>query len=211
MPPYLPNTTHDCFVKEARRKRERTNCAIHFGPVQFKMPDPSVKRLVRKSHVPPQHFSDPLTLPRNVRRVRFYHPGYPKTDALLLSLPALDQNGIHHQTALDVCAIIANNRWDGFFTADREGQQQISTDDLDACLDKDEYYFQIPGYNGQDGQFTDTTCREGTDCVQDLRSSTPSYLALPTGRFPTQLCRRDTLKDQTTVPHDPIDAACLNP
>ena len=68
---------------------------------------------------------------------------------MLLALPALDSpNGMHHGTALDACAIVADNHWDGYFTLDREGAQRVPTDNMDASLNADVYYFHVPGDDG---------------------------------------------------------------
>lgn len=93
------------------------------------------------------------------RQIRFLHPGYPDEHSLLLALSALDSpNGIHHQTALDACAIVANNRWDGFFTLDRHGGERVPTDDMNVSLDADAYYFQVPG---SDGEYLETMLLAG--------------------------------------------------
>ena len=67
---------------------------------------------------------------------------------MLFVLPALDRpNSVHYGLALDSCAIVADNRWDGYFTLDREGVQRVPTGDMDLSLDADEYYFHVPGGN----------------------------------------------------------------
>ncbi|KAH0829877.1 hypothetical protein FOPE_10495 [Fonsecaea pedrosoi] len=98
----------------------------------------------RAAYIKPQHPTDPLNLP-SPRETHFLHPGYPDDDSLLLSLPALDSpDGIHHQTALDVCALVAGNRWDGFFTLDKDGKLRVPTDNMDASLHGKAYYFHVP-------------------------------------------------------------------
>lgn len=103
----------------------------------------------REAYGRPQHSTDPLVLPPSPRQIRFLHPGYPEEHSLLLVLPALDSpNGIHHQTALDACAIVADSRWDGFFTLDRRGAERIPTNDMNISLDAEAYYFQVPEGDG---------------------------------------------------------------
>jgi hypothetical protein len=42
--------------------------------------------------------------------MRFLHPGYKDEHVLFLQVPALHRwHGIHHRTALEVCAIVAGN------------------------------------------------------------------------------------------------------
>ncbi|KAK5998964.1 hypothetical protein PT974_01348 [Cladobotryum mycophilum] len=53
--------------------------------------------------------------------VLFLHPGYTDTHNILLTLPAFDSGGIHHETARIACAILANCRWDGFLASSRNG------------------------------------------------------------------------------------------
>lgn len=76
--------------------------------------------------------------------INFRHPAYPEPHDILIILPGLDhpQGGIHHQIALDACAILANNRYDGWFTEDREGAVRVRVP-LDGILRKHDYYFQV--------------------------------------------------------------------
>ena len=43
------------------------------------------------------------------------HPDYPAGENQLIRLPANDDGGVHYDTALVACQILANNRWDGYF------------------------------------------------------------------------------------------------
>lgn len=99
----------------------------------------------------PQHPTDVLVLQQSPRQIRFLHPGYPDEHAVLLVLPALDSSdGIHHGLALDSCAIVADNRWYGYLTLDREGARRVPTSDMYSSLDANTYYFHVPGDNGDD-------------------------------------------------------------
>jgi hypothetical protein len=59
-----------------------------------------------------------------LRNIKFCHPAYDQNCNILFELPAIDHpdGGIHYGLAIDACAIVANNRWDGFLssTADAE-------------------------------------------------------------------------------------------
>ena len=72
----------------------------------------------------PSHEDGGQNLPTDVNhRAYLRHPGYSDTGNVLMVLPALDhpQGGIHHETTRIACAIIANNRWEGFLTETRMG------------------------------------------------------------------------------------------
>jgi hypothetical protein len=79
------------------------------------------------------------------RTVTFRHAGYPDEHNIIMVLPALDdaQGGIHHETALIACAVVAGNRWDGFLSEDRTGSGILTP--RDGVLRGKEYYFRLPG------------------------------------------------------------------
>lgn len=60
------------------------------------------------------------------RRIEFLHPGYLRK-ITILDLNALDiqEGGLHHQTALTACGIVAGNCWDGWLTETREGAHTV--------------------------------------------------------------------------------------
>lgn len=85
--------------------------------------------------------------------IRFFHPGYGKTpistnaqppirDALI-SLPAFDDGGIHYDTAHTTCGVLAGNRWDGYFSLDREGRTRVQPP-ADGILRERAYFFCLP-------------------------------------------------------------------
>ncbi|TKA64736.1 hypothetical protein B0A49_11887 [Cryomyces minteri] len=76
--------------------------------------------------------------------ISFRHPAYKDPSDILIILPGLDhpQGGIHHHTALAACAIVANNRFDGWFTEDREGKVPVNVPS-DGVLQNRDYYFQV--------------------------------------------------------------------
>ncbi|KAF1958577.1 hypothetical protein CC80DRAFT_441077 [Byssothecium circinans] len=92
----------------------------------------------------PSHKDGGQDLPADLNyKVYLRHPGYSDTGNILLALPALDhpQGGIHHETARIACAILANNRWEGFLTETRAGQPaQVGPDGI---LQGKNYYFLV--------------------------------------------------------------------
>ncbi|THW63266.1 hypothetical protein D6D19_09669 [Aureobasidium pullulans] len=69
------------------------------------------------------------------------HPGYRGEHNIIMVLPALDnaQEGIHHETALNACAVVAGDRWNGFFCEQRTGSRVLTP--RDEVLKGKEYYF----------------------------------------------------------------------
>jgi hypothetical protein len=81
-------------------------------------------------------------------RIDFCHPAYNFPHDTLLTLNAFDHphGGIHHNTALVACAIVANNKWDGYFTETRDGPRiNIGRDGI---LMGRKYYFHVPPPSG---------------------------------------------------------------
>lgn len=81
----------------------------------------------------------------------FIHPGYGLSPYRnkLLELPRADQVadkfGVHHDTALVACQIIANNAFEtGYLAPDKQGKQRVSIA-VDDILTEKYYYFVIPG------------------------------------------------------------------
>lgn len=82
-------------------------------------------------------------------RIMFAHPGYPEPANILLILPRVDRGaasdiiGIHHETALLACQIIADNAFEtGRLTVDKEGQHPVDVP-LDGILAEKVYYFVV--------------------------------------------------------------------
>lgn len=89
--------------------------------------------------------SNPPAQPPNIN---FRHPGYKDGYNRLLILPTLDNGGIHYETALIACAILANNRWDGWFTEEQGGDRVHVPDD--GILWEQNYYFRVSDHaNGK--------------------------------------------------------------
>jgi hypothetical protein len=97
--------------------------------------------------VPPDFLFLESPSPPQSYRIRFRHPAYPDSSNVLLSLHAWDGagGGIHYGLAHTACAIIANNRFDGYLSMARDGSSSIETE-WDACLPTDShgYYFHVP-------------------------------------------------------------------
>ncbi|KAF2740331.1 hypothetical protein EJ04DRAFT_572178 [Polyplosphaeria fusca] len=90
----------------------------------------------------PSHDDGARNLPAALNfKVYLRHPGYSDTGNILLVLPALDhpQGGIHHETARIACAIVANNRWEGFLSETRAGRPV--EEGPDGILRGQNYYF----------------------------------------------------------------------
>lgn len=87
------------------------------------------------------------------RVVEFCHPGYEYPHNILFRLSAIEPDsapptatqrfGVHHDTARIACAILANNAWDGYLTADKADGPRISGGP-DCILVNDRYYFHPP-------------------------------------------------------------------
>jgi hypothetical protein len=99
---------------------------------------------LRDSYGRPSHQDGGRHLPADSsHKARFRHPGYGDNSNILIILPGLDhsQGGIHHETARIACAMLANNRWDGFFTKTRTGAPVEL--EPDGILHGKDYYFRV--------------------------------------------------------------------
>ncbi|KAH6668239.1 hypothetical protein B0J14DRAFT_442569, partial [Halenospora varia] len=83
-------------------------------------------------------------------RVNIRHPGYGSSHDLLFSLHTPDHAsaGVHYGLVLDACAIIADNRRDGWLSVDREGNNRVGGD-LDHVLSNGDYWYNVPGYDAK--------------------------------------------------------------
>ena len=99
----------------------------------------------RQPYKEPTHPGKPsVSFP--TQTIKFLHPGYKDTANILFTFDAYDANsGFHYYTAHTACAIVANNRWDGYFSIDIEGTQRVEPSGPDESLQSDAYYFQVPG------------------------------------------------------------------
>jgi hypothetical protein len=79
-------------------------------------------------------------------RINIRHPGYGPNHDLLFSLHTPDHatEGVHYGLVLDACAIVADNRRDGWLAIDREGENRV-LGDPDHILSAGEYWYHLPG------------------------------------------------------------------
>ncbi|KAK7932985.1 hypothetical protein LTR80_011501 [Exophiala xenobiotica] len=95
----------------------------------------------RSPHSSPVTSDSPVQDPTPT--IAFHHPGYPEPAQCFLDLPACDEGStLSRDVALVACALIACNRYDGYFTLDAAGEERIETTQL-ACR-VNGYYFQLP-------------------------------------------------------------------
>ena len=100
---------------------------------------------VREPLQPPSRQQRDERIPTRSHTVSVYHPFY-EEEKTLLSLGAFDiaSGGIHHETLRIACAIIANNRFDGFLSETITPGLPLSKD-TDDVLPPGRYYFHVPG------------------------------------------------------------------
>jgi hypothetical protein len=101
---------------------------------------------LRPPFAAPPHQDGGKDIPDDVTcTVTFRHPGYSDEHNIIMVLPALDdaQGGLHHETALIACAVVAGNRWDGFLSEQRTGSGVLTP--RDGVFRGKEYYFRLPG------------------------------------------------------------------
>lgn len=88
---------------------------------------------------------------QDFRRITFRHPGYDDPNNILMILGCFERDsdeshdrrsGIGHDTILLFLGIIAGNRWDGFLTEDKLGQQRVDASS-DRILKEHQYYFRV--------------------------------------------------------------------
>ncbi|KAL9616338.1 MAG: hypothetical protein Q9160_008781 [Pyrenula sp. 1 TL-2023] len=113
---------------------------------------------------PPLSKSNQQQTVTHQRRILFRHPAYPSTAPALLSLLAVDGGsgiGIHYQTAIVACGIVAGNRfqdaWFGQKIMNNNGNDADSfircDEPLDGILRDDEYYFFVSTTGSQDEKY----------------------------------------------------------
>ena len=76
--------------------------------------------------------------------INIYHPGYHDEFILLMSFPGYDSRKGHlwHNFAHTACAIISNNRFDGWLSRSRDPQSIRFSGDL---LEPGDYWWHLPG------------------------------------------------------------------
>lgn len=75
--------------------------------------------------------------------IDFYHPAFPSIPMLrLAAFDDEDGGGLHYQTALTICGIVASNDWNGWFTASKEGDK-VSMEP-DGILKGTMFFYHLP-------------------------------------------------------------------
>ncbi|KAL2397547.1 hypothetical protein ABEF93_000786 [Exophiala dermatitidis] len=92
-------------------------------------------RIVYSPYAPPSHPEKSQLCPPS-EHIHIKHPG---SDSTLFTLPRLDSGGIHHETVRTACAILDDNRWDGFLTLDKHGEHPVPK--AETILRAKIYYF----------------------------------------------------------------------
>ncbi|TWU70693.1 hypothetical protein ED733_001540 [Metarhizium rileyi] len=99
--------------------------------------------IVRSRYGKPTH---PEALPDgqtdDIPKIRFRHPAYADSENILISLAALDGGGVHYATAHLACAVLADFRYDGYFSLSATGTAIESGPD--EILTEQNYYFHVP-------------------------------------------------------------------
>ncbi|KAF2137709.1 uncharacterized protein K452DRAFT_235297, partial [Aplosporella prunicola CBS 121167] len=105
---------------------------------------------VRSRQTFPNHTEGAETVPVDpLMSIIIKHPAYPVTSDTLLTLKASDDSrgGIHHDTLLIICGILANNRFDGYLAETAVGP--AITEPRSAILRRRIYYFCVTPPDGQ--------------------------------------------------------------
>lgn len=127
------------------QRTDQAICFIHHWTFAYG----DIAKSSRCSRDPPP---SPAVVPRfsTPPQIIFHHPAYRSTR--LIDLPAFDGNeacpGLHHGTALLICSIIADNKFDGWLSRTRNGEKlDLGSDGL---LPVGEYFFHVPWPAGPD-------------------------------------------------------------
>ncbi|EFY86129.1 hypothetical protein MAC_07794 [Metarhizium acridum CQMa 102] len=107
------------------------------------MAQPKSQVTVRSRYAEPAH---PESLPGSqtddIPKIRFRHPAYADSENILISLAALDGGGVHYATAHLACAVLADFRYEGFFSLSSTGTAiEFGPDEI---LTEQNYYFHVP-------------------------------------------------------------------
>lgn len=110
---------------------------------------------LRPPVVPPPADNDPTVSTDPRHKVTIHHPGYDSEDDELLTLLAFDRpnGGLHYETAIVICGIIAGNRWDGYLTRDVDGEERDGLGPSDIIPVGDYYYHVKDSYGVSDKSY----------------------------------------------------------
>jgi len=108
--------------------------------------------------------------------IKIRHPGYDSPFNELLALFAPDtlsdgtKPGLYAQLCLDACAIVANNRFDGFLSEQRDyAVAQRHKVNPDSILRESNYYFHVPLSEGSDNNRGEDTTKQPYEIVPGFR------------------------------------------
>ncbi|KAH8743339.1 hypothetical protein F5883DRAFT_441084 [Diaporthe sp. PMI_573] len=177
--------------------------------------EPAVLPSVRISATP--SWADRQERHRSFNRVvEFCHPGYEYPHNVLLKLNAIEPEpetpsnvrrfGVHHDTARTACAILANNAWEGYLTADEPTGTRIPIDDPERVLINNRYYFHHPSYPASDPKYPIVADFQSWEFPSQLPSYWHSLVIPPREPLlqPPQCC-------VVTGRHIPLESAHLVP
>ena len=102
--------------------------------------------VVRECQVLPQPEDNATTISTNPNHtITFSHPAYTGPSDILFTLPAFDHpnGGLDYETARVACGILANNRWNCYFTKERGGPE-IKAQDINHMLPVGSYFVYFP-------------------------------------------------------------------
>ena len=129
------------------------------------------------------HSEEPISLPVPRRKSKVRHPGYPHDANIRVKLSACDEtNVIDYQTTHVACAIVSQNRWDGYISPDKEGTRRVESLSADESLKAPEHHFHVPKVNFEH-------CLRPCSLPNVKQSKiTQLYLPSQTSRFLTMTC-----------------------
>lgn len=119
----------------------------------------NVSPMLETTLLEPPKAPQPVTQLR-LEFIEIQHPGYDDSNTLI-RMPAVDgeprRKGVHYATIHSACAILANNRFDGYLSRSKSGDingQRVLADP-DHIVPAGTYFFHVPGYpcDTQDGKY----------------------------------------------------------
>ncbi|KAK4891839.1 hypothetical protein LTR49_028635, partial [Elasticomyces elasticus] len=80
------------------------------------------------------------------KRVTIHHPGYEGDNDILIELLAADgaNGGLDFETMHTVCAMVAGNCWDGYFSRTKAVDASPVEADEEGLLAPGDYFFHVP-------------------------------------------------------------------
>ena len=92
-----------------------------------------------------RHFQPKAPAPSPDREIKIYHPGYDEV-VPMLCFPGYDskEGDLYYDSAHTACAIISNNRFDGWLSTSKDPQLPQFSEEL---LAPGNYWWHVPGGN----------------------------------------------------------------